>query len=191
MYERTLEVINQITTDKTVKSIINSVNHNQTKSKLWLVNKARPFVEMIPEPSICVAAGWYGHLAGLFRELTYGKIVSYDMDPQCGEIGSKLQKGKNINFLTEKMQEFDPYNFNINICTSCEHKEQQDLNNYIDKMSRSSLKILQSNNYFEIEEHINCKNNLEDFVSEFKIGKLLFKGTLEMEKFHRYMVIFV
>ena len=58
-------------------------------------------------------------------------------------------------------------------------------------MSRSSLKILQSNNYFQIEEHINCKNNLEDFVSEFKIGKLLFKGTLEMEKSHRYMVIFV
>ena len=58
-------------------------------------------------------------------------------------------------------------------------------------MNKSSLKILQSNNYIQVEEHINCKENLEDFVSEFKIGKLLFKGTLKLDKYDRYMVIFI
>ena len=191
MIDRTLEVINQITTDQTVKSIINSINHNQTRSKLWLIQKSKPFVEMISEPSVCIAAGWYGHLAKFFRQMTYGKIVSYDMDPMCKTIGEKLQKGQNINFITEQMQSFDPYDFNINICTSCEHIKQEDLNNYISKMNRNSLKILQSNNYIQVEEHINCKENLEDFVSEFKIGKLLFKGTLKLDKYDRYMVIFI
>jgi len=191
MIDRTLEVIDQITTDKTVKSIINSLNQNQKKSKIWLAQKARPFVEMFPTPSVCIAAGWYGHLANVFRDFTYGKIVSYDMDPMCKTIGEKLYKGKNIEFVTETMQSFDPYDFNINICTSCEHIEQKDLNNYISKMSKSSLKILQSNNYVQIEEHINCKENLEDFVSEFNIGKLLFKGTLKLDKYDRYMVIFI
>ena len=190
MYERTLEVIDQLTTDITVKSIINSINKNQVKSKLWLVDKARPFIEMIPEPSICVAAGWYGHLAGMLRDLTYGEIVSYDMDVSCEVLGKKLQKGKNITFETKAMQDFEPWNYNINICTSCEHISQEDINLYIKKMKPGSLKILQSNNYVKIKEHINCRNNLDDFVKDYKSQRLLFKGKLELEEYERYMVIF-
>ena len=191
MYERTLEVINQLTTDNTVKTIINSINNNQVKSKLWLVDKARPFIEMIPEPSICVAAGWYGHLAGMMRDLTYGEIVSYDMDENCEVIGKKLQKGKNITFKTKTMQDFEPWNFNVNICTSCEHISQEDINLYIKKTKPGSLKILQSNNYVKIEEHINCRESLDDFVRDYTQFRILFKDTLKLNEYERYMVIFI
>lgn len=191
MIDRTLEVIDQITTDQTVKSIINSLNYNQKKSKLWLVNKARPLFEMIPDATVCVAAGWYGNLAAYIRELTNGEILCYDMDPKCKEIGEKLHKGKNIKFATERLQDFHPWNYNINICTSCEHIEQEDINMYLKKMKPGSVKILQSNNYYEIKEHINCRDSLDDFIKDYDMNRLLFKGTLKLDKYDRYMVIYI
>ena len=191
MIDRTLEVIDQITTDQTVKSIINSFNNNQKKSKIWLVNKARPFFEMIPDASVCVAAGWYGNLAAYIRDLTNGEIICYDKDVQCREIGKKLHKGKDIKFVTERLQDFHPWDYNINICTSCEHIKQEDIDLYVRKMNPTSIKILQSNNYYEIKEHINCRDSLDDFVKDYRIKKLLFKGTLKLDKYERYMVIFI
>ena len=58
-----LKVIDDITNDRQVKSIINSVNDNQEKSKNWLLNKIDKYIWLIDNPKICVAAGWYGHLA--------------------------------------------------------------------------------------------------------------------------------
>ena len=46
-------------------------------------------------------------LAGMMRDLTYGEIVSYDMDKNCEVIGKKHQKGKNITFKTKTMQDFE------------------------------------------------------------------------------------
>lgn len=57
-------------------------------------------------------------------------------------------------------------------------------------MKPGSLKILQSNNYVKIKEHINCRNNLDDFVKDYKPQRLLFKGKLKLEEYERYMVIF-
>jgi len=76
------------------------------------------------------------------------------------------------------------------VCTSCEHINQDDINLYIKKMKPGSLKILQSNNYVKIKEHINCRNNLDDFVKDYKPQRLLFKGKLKLEEYERYMVIF-
>ena len=46
--------------DKQVKSIINSINDNQEKSKNWLVEKSIEYFTFFDKPKICIAAGWYG-----------------------------------------------------------------------------------------------------------------------------------
>ena len=191
MYERALEVIDQITTDTTVKSIINSTNKRQTQSKLWLVKEARPYLEMIPEPNICVMAGWYGHLASLLCEFTSRPVISVDMDKSCQEIGRKLQKGKNIKFRVKTMEEWEPVGYNVNVCTSCEHIPQKQIDDYLKRTLSGTLKILQSNNYYKIEEHINCRESLDDFVKDYNPEKLLFKGELDLEEYKRFMIIFV
>ena len=58
-----LKVIDKVTTDKQVKSIINSINDNQEKSKNWLVEKSIEYFTFFDKPKICIAAGWYGSLA--------------------------------------------------------------------------------------------------------------------------------
>ena len=58
-----LRVIDDETNDRQVKSIINSLNENQEKSKNWLIDKSKEYFDLLINPKICVAAGWYGHLA--------------------------------------------------------------------------------------------------------------------------------
>ena len=51
-----LKVIDKVTMDKQVKSIINSINDNQEKSKNWLVEKSIEYFTFFDKPKICIAA---------------------------------------------------------------------------------------------------------------------------------------
>ena len=50
------------------------------------------------------------------------------------------------------------------ICTSCEHISDETLNKFLRTKKEQSLVVLQSNNYFGLKEHINCKNSLKEFT---------------------------
>ena len=188
-----LQVIDSVTTDKQVKSIIDSLNDTQTKSKDWLVEKSKEYFTFFNNPKVCVAAGWYGLLANKINDNIYttGEIVSFDKDPQCRVIGKKLYKDvKDVTFVTAEIEYFNFKNYDIVICTSCEHLKQEVIDDMLKRIKKGALVILQSNNFnFEIEDHINCHNNVEEFEKTLKLEKVLYKGTLNLGKFDRYMVI--
>ena len=76
---------------------------------------------------------------------------------------------------------------NTIINTSCEHL--LDLDHWIKKIPRKRLVILQSNNYFEVDEHINCVRSVEEFSNLVKLKKVIWGGELELPKYTRYMLI--
>ena len=78
--ENILKVIDSITNDRQVKSIINSVNNNQEQSKNWLIDKSKEYFSFFDNPKICVAAGWYGNLANKLKDFTNEKVMSFDKD---------------------------------------------------------------------------------------------------------------
>lgn len=182
-----LKVIDSVTNDKLVKSIINSLNDNQVKSKNWLIEKSKDYFSLLNDPKICVAAGWYGHLADKLSTFTNEQIVSFDKDPITKKIGQKLYS--NILFKVEDVINFKFEKYDVIACTSCEHIEQDVLDNMIYRARAGSLIILQSNNYFEIEDHINCYNSVDEFEKSLKLNTILFKGTLKLNKYDRYMII--
>ena len=189
--DRILKVIDGVTKDKLVKDIINSLNENQEKSKDWLIEKSKQYFTFFNNPSVVVAAGWYGHLANKINDNIYttGEIVSFDRNVICRKIGNKLYKSKDIKFEFGHVETFDIKKFDIVICTSSEHLKQKVIDDFLKRRKKGSLVILQSNNYFNINHHINCYNSLEDFEKSLKLEKVLFKGTLNLDKFNRYMVI--
>ena len=75
------------------------------------------------------------------------------------------------------------------VCTSCEHLDPKLLDSMIYRVRAGALIILQSNNYFEVEEHINCHKSLDDFDKYIKLNTILYKGILKLDKFDRYMII--
>jgi len=185
-----LRVIKKFTTDETTKQIINSVNDNQKKCKQWLVDKSKQFITKYQNPKICIAAGWYGHLADMLLEYTDQTITSFDIDEQCKLIGKKFYKEKNIRFVISDMKDFDCNSYDVIICTSCEHIEQSIINNFLKKRKQNSLVILQSNNYYKIKEHINCRDTLKHFIDDYIHFNPKYYNQLELQEYNRYMVIF-
>ena len=73
------------------------------------------------------------------------------------------------------------------INTSCEHISE--FSKWYDKLPEGKLIILQSNNYFEIDEHVNCSNSLTQFSASAPMKKVLYEGELDLGKYTRYMKI--
>jgi len=105
----------------------------------------------------------------------------------CKKIGQRLYK--DITFTEADVKYYDIKRFNIVICTSCEHLGQHLIDEFLKRRKKGSLVILQSNNYFSINEHINCHNSVVEFEKTLKLEKILYRGTLKLDKFERYMVI--
>ena len=114
--------------------------------------------------------------------------MSFDKDLNTKFIGSKLYN--DVWFKVVSIEEFDKYRkFDVVICTSCEHLEQKVINDMVSKCKKGTLLILQSNDYKEIDDHINCYSNIIDFEMSLNLEKVLYKGVLKLKKFNRFMVI--
>ena len=182
------QIRDNIDDKETVLSIVQSLSFNQERCKDWLIEKSEPYLQALDDPKICVAAGWYGLLASKLRDFTDNEIVSFDIDPKCKTIGKKLYSDDyGITFKTKDINNYNPYDYNVVVCTSCEHFSDEYLQKFLKKVKEGTLVILQSNNYFGLDEHINCKNNLGEFEWSVNIN-VLWRGELDMNKYTRYML---
>jgi len=163
-----------------VLDIVNSLNERQEQSKNWLINN-------LPTSATkhLILGGWYGSLAD---KLINARTV--DIDPGCKKYGKIMYPEVEfatcdmVSYLKEKVNIFDSI-----ICTSCEHVDQEYIDQIFEITENKKWLTLQSNNYFEIDSHINCKKSLDDFVNELPYVDIHFAGELQLEKFSRFMVI--
>ena len=84
-------MIDDITNDGQVKSIINSVNDNQEKSKKLVLTKVGKYIRIIDNPKI-VDNNLQGiaHLGDKLRQFGDEKVLSFDKDPNTKFISNKL-----------------------------------------------------------------------------------------------------
>ena len=73
------------------------------------------------------------------------------------------------------------------ICSSCEHME--DFFSYRKCYKGNPFVCLQSNNYFELPEHINCVENVNELIEKNKLKKIWYKGEKDFGNYKRFMVI--
>ena len=180
VYNYVIEKIQSCDDIATVRDIANSVNKNQVKNKKWLIKYLQPYLDMYTDCKILVAAGWHG-LAAHFIDRN---VISFDMDENC----KKVSLFPNVKYQTASIEDYDPSEFDIIICTSCEHITDKVINDFIKKKKHSALAVLQSNNYFEIKNHINCKKDCNEFAENIDM-KILEKHTLKLKTYNRFMVI--
>tara|TARA_B100000900_G_scaffold416120_1_gene449242 strand:+ start:241 stop:849 length:609 start_codon:yes stop_codon:yes gene_type:complete len=166
----------------------------QIKSKLWLIEALEKH-KSIRNAECVIHGGWNGVLACMMfnSELGIKHITSIDIDPKCKEIASTMNKryemeGK-FESVTADMCEYEykrePY-FVIN--TSCEHITQEQYEKWLDKVPSGAQIILQSNNYFELDEHVNCSKDLKEFEWKSKLN-VSEKAELELPKYKRFMLV--
>lgn len=178
-----------------IKDVLDSFSEGQYDSKTWACENLIQLVSSEHDECI-VMGGWYGLFAMLFKKEGFDKkITSIDIDPVCKHIGDKLKYNKDISFKTiDGLTLFNNEIYNnkskIFVCTACEHIDNDDLINLLNKKHSEMLVCLQSNNYYDIDSHINCKDSLEDFVNSLPLKKILYKGEMPWKnEYNRFMVI--
>ena len=166
----------------------------QIKSKLWLIDNLTVHISSFSN-NIVIHGGWNGVLASLLFQsnIQINQIVSIDIDPTCEEIATTMNKIEHISgkfkSVTCSMDNYQ-YNFfpDVIINTSCEHITQDIYNRWLEKIPYGSIIVLQSNNYFQLDEHIRCVNDIHEFIEQSNI-KVITSSVLELPKYKRFMLI--
>lgn len=76
---------------------------------------------------------------------------------------------------------------NTIINTSCEHIE--NFAEWYAKIPNGKLVVLQSNDYFEVPDHINCSADLDTFSKSAPMSDIKFEGELFLSNYTRFMKI--
>ena len=164
----------------------------QVNSKVWLAATLLEFVPVRPL-NIVIYGGWNGVLASILfnSNITVQRITSVDIDPVCEDIANTVNRRylneNKFSAVTVDMCEYTS-DADIVINTSCEHITQEQYDKWLSNQPNNATIILQSNNYFELGEHIRCSSSVDDFVEMSNI-QVLYKGELQTPKYSRYMII--
>ena len=187
-------------------------SRGQLESKKWLVETLSTLNVNLGTVFLC--AGWYGTLATMIFEngISVEKIRSFDIDDSCIQIAEIFNKPwmvddwkfkaltqdiNDINFESYSWQVWSNKNNRYShpivespdtiVNTSCEHIGNFD--EWYAKIPSGKLVILQSNDYFEVKEHVNCSKDLATFVAQTPMQTELFYGELLLPKYKRFMRI--
>ncbi len=199
-------VVNDITWDE------DCFSQGQIKSKMWLLEKLKKLKLDLGTVFLC--AGWYGTLATMLFEskIKVDKIRSFDIDESCVEVAEIFNKPwfvdewkfksitddiMNINYDKHVWQFWSNKNNRMSrpitdvpdtiINTSCEHIH--DFESWYDKIPNGKLIILQGNDYFELNEHVNCSADQDSFSEKAPMTDVLYLGTIDCDKYKRFMKI--
>jgi len=170
-----------------VENFIESFKTTQIKCKKWLVeeiaNSSTTF------DNVLVIGSWNGIL--LYELMNqYCDVGSYDfldLDKKTHihrEVYFSLHKmEKNYNSIVADANEFSDFsNYDLIINTSCEHMMPL-------PSVYGPLYALQSNNYTNIPEHVNCVENVKELKKQYKLTHTLYESELDMGHYKRFMVI--
>jgi hypothetical protein len=178
-------------------SVLESFWKGQLQSKEWLINKLKTFIPVNSlKVDVVIHGGWNGVLASLLYNsgIPVDQIRSIDIDESCKDVASMINKRQEINnqfcAITADMCFYD-YDItpNVVINTSTEHLTKEQYNLWFKKIPDNCLVVIQNNNYKEIAEHISCYNTVDEFCDNSNLKEVLFKGTLELPLYNRFLII--
>ena len=185
------KVQNWITNNQieSIESFHDSLSYGQLGSKQWLVDNLPKGEDLYIE----IIGGWFGcPLIDLLNsKLNIKKIDFYEIDESCKKILTQYLNHFNFNFKVSVFGDFferkEIRRRDLIINTSSEHM--QDIIEMKKYFKGNPAIAIQSNNYFDLDEHINCVHDIEELISKNEIKRVWYKGDKKFEKYTRFMVI--
>ena len=185
-------------------------SRGQIESKLWLIKELKKC--NIDLGIVFLCGGWYATLATMLFESTINvdKIRSFDIDPSCRSIAETFNKPwvkdnwkfksstKDIMDINYEFERYEVIRADGTTCplddtpdtiinTSCEHIE--NFEEWYAKIPVGKLVILQSNNFFDVDEHVNCVEDCTQLRITAPMTTQLYAGELQLPKYKRFMLI--
>jgi hypothetical protein len=167
------------------------VAKGQLASKLWA---STMFNQHVKSSRVAVCGGWYGLLPAILLHNNHEKrniFTSIDIDANCAAIANSFNAEHYFSgeFYadTQDMYQLDYSNYDVIINTSCEHIA--DLTAWLATIPSGKRVMLQSNNFYECDQHINCVNSMSEFKSQIGPACVITTGTLVMPNYTRFMIL--
>ena len=177
-----------------------ALSRNQVKSKLWLIEKLVeqnliPKKRSITDPptTTLVVGGWVGMLPFLtsMNGKNLDSVINMDIDTSVHSAAHELNTGTHNNFKNSgadvRTVDLKKYKKLIVIDTIVEHFEKH--GDWVSTLPPGTTVILQGNDMFDVPDHVNCHNSLEEFISSCGLNTILWSGELNLYKCTRYMAI--
>lgn len=176
-----------------IDRLIESLSPNQIICKKWLVDNLPEFNKKI---RIEIIGSWFGWplIEMLFDKYDISRIRLYDIDPFACKVSRKYIEifDYDANFPIFEMsywdQEKEEVGCELLINTSTEHMIET-LADYRQNYTTTPIIALQSNNMFDEPDHINCVESPEELALLNGVRQILYKGTLNLDSYERYMVV--
>jgi len=198
--------------EKNPIALQDAFSRGQVNSKIWLsqeLSKIKNDFEMIH-----VHAGWYGQIRYYLdaANISYNKMRIFDIDDDALEVSDKIfnnDKIKDFNIKSATVDITNPvwlyrtgceYNItssakektvpDLVINTSAEHFDEDWYTKFsIRTQPTDPLFVIQSNNLFDVEEHINCVHSIDEMLKKFPMSRLEYSGEKELYGYKRFMLI--
>ena len=174
--------------------LLDSYSPNQFKTKQKLENMIHNYVDINSNTDIVIFGCWYGSiLIPMFKEAR--RITLIDTDDEVMRISKHRlfshYKDVNLDYVVDDVFNWAPTAERIKWCdliinTSCEHmRPMKELN-----LNTNAYFAYTSNNMFDIEGHINCVNNIEEFKKQLPdTSKVLSENEVTDERGSRYLLV--
>lgn len=198
------------------RQVLNDVfSRSQIRSKIWLLDELTKISNYFS--NVLVMAGWFGQIKSIYdKKLSYSKMRIVELDKSACETSdyifnlSNLENYKvksihaDINNLTlhkngyewsvenfkEKSSYIEKFLPDLIINTSAEHMTEEWFHQIRFKnMESNPLVAIQSNNLFNLEEHVNCVHSVDHMKKKFPMKEILFEGELQLKGYKRVMLI--
>lgn len=158
--------------------IAQSYDKKQIACKQWLYDELKKLC--LPRPKrIYIAGSWYGNiLVPYLRKLYDCEFRLRDIDEETLKIAKMYNPDIKVDCVDCTSVEHKYFVIN----TSCEHMDPL-------MIKPQSYVILQSNNYREIEDHINCVDSCDELVEQYELSHTYYTGSLDFPTYTRFMVI--
>jgi len=201
--------------DKDIAIIQDAMSRSQMRSKIWLVDELSKINSKFD--NVLVLASWFGQLKFIYNnKLKFEKMRLVELDRDACEISDSIFNlydienykvksiNANINNLTlhkngyawtvENLKENTGYEEkflpDLIINTSAEHMTEEWFNQIrFKEMESNPIVAIQSNNLFDIPEHINCVHSVDHMKKKFPMREILFEGELQLKGYKRVMLI--
>ena len=192
-----------------------AMSRSQMRSKVWLseeLAKIQPSYK-----NVLLLAGWFGQLRFILeKNIRFDRLRNLEIDRGACEVSDYIfnlygltnykikSVNANINALTlhKNGYEWDVENFkegtkysekflpDLIINTSAEHMTEEWYNQiHFEQMDSNPIVAIQSNNLFDIPEHINCVHSVDHMKKKFPMREILFEGELQLKGYKRVMLI--
>ena len=197
------------------RAIHDAMSRSQMKSKIWLVDELAKIKTSYN--NVAVMAGWFGQLQFIFsNKLTYEKMRIIELDRQACEVSDYIfnlpelenYKVKSVNadisnltlhkngyeWTVENLKDNTGYSEkflpDLIVNTSAEHMTEEWFHQIrFKQLENDPIVAVQSNNLFDIPEHINCVHGVDHMKKKFPMREILYEGELQLKGYKRVMLI--